>query len=195
MQLAAASDLLKARRMTALCQTSFALVLMFGIACCAKDHGDAPRDSGPSRSPDAGEDRGASDLGEVSTDDWMDVPTDCGYSFEAPPSLVMYPVQGTDSCVVKYDSALCTYLGDYGAYSNRLEGDGAEPGEYEPIEIFGVPAVLVTYESQTDGRWRTAVHLPKGEFTKPTLTMEASCVSKEALSIAQTVFRTIRLPK
>jgi hypothetical protein len=195
MQLAAASDLLKARRMTALCRTSFALVLMFGIACCAKDHGDSPRDSGPSRSLDAGDDRGASDVGEVSTEDWMDVPTDCGYSFEAPRNVVMYPVQGTDSCVVKYDSALCTYLGDYGSYSNGLEGDGAELGEYESIEIFGVPAVLVTYASQTDGRWRTAVHLPKGEFTKPTLTMEASCVSKEGLAVAQTVFRTIRLPK
>jgi hypothetical protein len=193
LQLAAALALLKARRMTGLSRHSFALVLMLGIVCCAKDHGDSPRDSGPSRSPDAGEERDASDLGEVSTDRWEEVPTDCGYSFEAPRDLVKYLVQGIDSCVVKFDSAACTYTGDYGNASNSLEGNGAEPGEYESIEIFGVPAMLVTYTDQVDGRWRTSVHLPRGEYTKPTLTMDATCVSKEALSIAQAVFRTIRL--
>jgi len=195
MQLAAAADLLKARRMTVFRSNLFALVLMLGTVCCAEDHDDPPRDSGPSRSADAGEDRDASDLGEVSTDDWMDVSTDCGYTFEAPRDLVEIPVQGIDSCVVKFDSAACTYVGDYGNASNSLEGDGAEPGEYEAIEIFGVPTMLVTYTSKVDGRWRTSVHLPRGEYTKPTLTMEASCVSKQTLPIAQALFRTIRLPE
>jgi hypothetical protein len=181
--------------------------IIFGMSLavggCAKDHDEPLRDAGFSSDasePDETDHEdvhvdGGTSSPVVNTDDWAEVTTDCGYSFTAPENLVKVPVRGTDSCVSQYISPECDYLGDYGGFSNTLDGAGAEPGERETIEIDGVKALIWTAATPEGDRWRTAVHLPVGEYVKPTLTLDASCTPKEATSFAHALFRTIKLPR
>jgi hypothetical protein len=109
---------------------------------------------------------------------WQTLVTSCGFSLKAPSDFVEVPVQGTDSCVVQYDSPSCVMTGDYGWYSDPLDWTASE-AEYQEqtITVDSRSAKLVTFRDDQPRPLSAAIHVAdtenNGSDTK--LTLSARC--------------------
>lgn len=95
--------------------------------------------------------------------DWVDVQSMCHFGFSAPADYLNTPVQGTDSCVLKFSAAGCDFVADYGAFSGA---GGANPGDLNyrqaAARIDGRDATVSTYTNLEPTRYLGAGSLPYG---------------------------------
>lgn len=121
---------------------------------------------------------------------WVEVASNCNFSFRAPKDLVRNDVKGIDSCVGSHKSESLTFSYDYGRYSNSLSGYNAKPNFSESnVLIDGTPAKLVACDSEA-GRFVGIYVANDGRGQK----LEASifCSTKGACEdTARTILSTI----
>jgi hypothetical protein len=129
---------------------------------------------------------------------WITITSECGFTLRAPPDLVEFKVQGTDSCVVSYQANGCNYDGDYGFYSGALDSASSQPGYHSQSALIdGQSASVVTYGLLDSApRWVAGVHfpaLPAGASVK--FTLLALCDTAAEQSVALQVFDTLRFAR
>lgn len=125
---------------------------------------------------------------------WTAVTSKCGFAFYAPPDVVEVAVQGTDSCVARYDAGGCTYTADYGLYSSDL-GDLVDQPHYQRVDVHiaARAAMLVTVGPVQEPKpYIAASHFPDVPAGHGmALTIIARCDSVEAQQTALDVYRSL----
>ncbi len=160
----------------------FALLVVLLAGC--SDGGSPPSGSEPASIPA----------------DWVQVTATCGYSFMAPPDLVVGDVGGIDSCVDRWSTDSCSLVGDFGAYSSPAIEMPATLDFWEAWEtIDGRMAQLSRSRMQlvsAASQFQSSVHFAVVDPDVPyaMLKVSAYCPREAARDETLLLFRSIRFP-
>jgi len=130
--------------------------------------------------------------------EWAQVTATCGYSFMAPPDLILGDVGGIDSCVDRWSTDSCSLVGDFGAYSSpAIETPGlldfrewSETIDGRIAQLSTARNELVSAASQLESSVHFAVVDPDLPYAM--LKVSAYCPTESARDQTLLVFRSIR---
>jgi hypothetical protein len=124
--------------------------------------------------------------------EWTRVEAHCGYSFLAPPGVVVRAGQPFDSCLDDWTTQSCEYSGDYGLFSSELE-ELKGSAQYTALQesIDGRAALVVTAAAKESLRAAVFFREVDPAVEGIRLTISANCQDIAGQQDALKLFRSI----
>jgi hypothetical protein len=123
--------------------------------------------------------------------DWLSVDSSCGFGFNAPPNFHEEPVQGIDSCVLRFTAGDCDYFADYGAFSGNLDSELVCGKNFDRIDGLNAELMLCPRPGKA-GHFLTGVHFASTGKSMARLTMTGTCRSTSGSMESLALYYSIR---